>query len=146
MRRKVLAALLTILLNVVPLRWGSQPARAALPPDFDKTPVVTGLTDPTSFRLAPNGDIYIAEQAGAIKILRGGSIIKIGTLPAVNDHEKGVLGIELDKNFATNHYLYASYTNVDGYARLSRFTVAGDTLNLGSEFVFYKSNQAASIY
>ncbi len=123
------------------------PQVSALPPaEFEKTEVVDGLEDPTAFRFAPNGDIYIAEQAGAIRILRGSQLITIGSVATINDHEKGLLGIELDKNFATNRYLYASYTHADGFATLSRFTVTNDTLNMATETVFYKSDQVASIY
>jgi glucose/arabinose dehydrogenase len=146
MNRRLALCLAALIVCALVAPLAPRRAYATLPSEFDKTIIAHGLDDPTSFRFAPNGDIYIGEQAGAIKVFRNGSVITLGSVSAVNDHEKGLLGIELDKNFATNHYLYASYTNVDGYARLSRFTVVNDTLDMASEFVFYKSDQPASIY
>jgi glucose/arabinose dehydrogenase/regulation of enolase protein 1 (concanavalin A-like superfamily) len=147
MLKKGLTLALATVLAILTLPGINGKAFASLPSEFEKTVAVTGLTDPTAFRFAPNGDMYIAEQSGAIKVFRAPStIITVGTLPVVNDHEKGLLGLELDKNFATNHYLYASYTHTDGFTRLSRFTVNNDVLDMASEFLFYKSNQAASIY
>ena len=142
-RRCLLAV---VVMSVVVSPVGDLRAGAVIPSEFDKTTVVSGLTDPTSFRFGPGGDIYVAEQAGAIKLVHNGVVTTLGTVSTVNDHEKGVLGLELDKNFATNHYLYLSYTNTDGFARLSRFTLVNNALDMASEFVFYKSDQAASIY
>ena len=128
MVRKILAFVLAIACIAAGLVLGSTSASAAIPAEFEKTTVVSGLSDPTAFRFGPNGDIYIAEQHGVIKVFRGGTTKVLGAVPTINDHEKGLLGLELDKNFATNGYLYASYTHTDGYARLSRFTVVNDTV------------------
>ncbi|MDQ2716978.1 MAG: hypothetical protein M3Z08_18900, partial [Chloroflexota bacterium] len=46
-----------------------------LPPGFAKTQLANGLKDPTVLAFAPNGDIYIGEQAGAILIYRNGAIV-----------------------------------------------------------------------
>jgi glucose/arabinose dehydrogenase/regulation of enolase protein 1 (concanavalin A-like superfamily) len=146
MVRKILAIVLVIACTATALVFTSTSASAAIPAEFEKTTVVSGLNDPTAFRFGPDGDIYIAEQHGVIKVFRGGTIKVLGAVSTINDHEKGLLGIELDKNFATNGYLYASYTHTDGYARLSRFTVVNDTLDMASEFLFFKSDQLASIY
>jgi glucose/arabinose dehydrogenase/regulation of enolase protein 1 (concanavalin A-like superfamily) len=124
----------------------SQSAIAAPPSDFDSTTYLSGLSDPTAFRFAPNGDMYIAEKAGAIKRYSGGVVTTLATVPTPTDYERGLLGLELDQNFATNHYLYAAYTHTDGYSRLSRFTVTGNTIDLGSEVIFYKSPQPHDIY
>src|SRR4051794_9249993 len=36
-------------------------------PDFDETPVFTGLSNPMAIRWAPDGRIFIAEKGGKIK-------------------------------------------------------------------------------
>jgi len=138
-----LSLLIYFSFNLFPLA-----AHAALPTEFEKTQVVGGLDDPTTMRFAPNGDIYIAEQSGAIKIFRNGGLLPtpVITVDTINDHEKGLLGIELDNNFATNGYLYASYTHSSGFARLSRFTVVNDVASPASEVVFFESDQVASIF
>ena len=125
------------------------PALALPPAGFEKIKVVGGLKDPTSFRFAPNGDIYIALQAGEIKILRGGVLLPtpVITLNADSFSEKGLLGMELDPNFATNGYIYVSYTSLaDGFARISRITVVNDIADPSSEVMFGHSNQTADIF
>jgi len=45
------------------------------------------------------------------------------TLNTDGSGEKGLLSLALDPNFATNGYMYVSYTTLDEHAQLSRFTV-----------------------
>jgi glucose/arabinose dehydrogenase/regulation of enolase protein 1 (concanavalin A-like superfamily) len=112
-------------------------------PGFAKKQLAGGLNHPVEFVFAPNGDIYIGEQAGTILIYRNGAVLPtpLGTIPTDGSNEKGLLGLALDPNFATNGYMYVSYTTLDEHARLSRFTVQNDTLNLASEVVYMKGNQ-----
>jgi len=52
----------------------SRPAGAALhvPPGFDVAPYADGLDGPRTLRVAPNGDVFVAESgAGRISVLRG---------------------------------------------------------------------------
>ncbi|MGH7156538.1 MAG: PQQ-dependent sugar dehydrogenase [Candidatus Saccharimonadales bacterium] len=124
------------------------PPSYALPPGFTKVQLAnsTSLTNPVVFRFAPNGDIYIGEQCGAIKILRNGSVLPTPVMQvnAECNGEQGLLGIELDPNFATNGYLYLSYTNNDGYSRLSRVTVKNDVADPATEKIFAKGDQVAN--
>lgn len=132
---------------------GAQPGQAAGPPaaavaaappaGFAKTQLAHGLTKPTAFAFAPNGDIYLAEQTGPILIYRGGTALPnpVVTLNTDGTQERGVLGIALDPSFATNGFLYVSYTTVDDHALLSRLTVHNDTAALASEKVLFRGNQ-----
>src|SRR5436190_13061847 len=114
-----------------------------LPAGFAKTKLAHGLAKPTVFAFAPNGDVYIGEQAGAIVIYRNGAILPnpVITLNVLDGNENGLLGLALDPNFSTDGYMYVSYTTADVHAQLSRITVQNDTANLASEKVFYKGNQ-----
>ncbi len=114
-----------------------------VPSGFTKTQLAHGLKDPTVFAFAPNGDIYIGEQAGIILIYRNGAVLStpVVTLNTDGSGEKGLLGLTLDPNFATNGYMYISYTTLDEHAQLSRFTVQNDTINLSTEKVYMKGNQ-----
>jgi glucose/arabinose dehydrogenase/outer membrane protein assembly factor BamB len=118
---------------------------------FAQTQLAGGLANPIALAFAPNGDIYVAEQFGNIVIYRNGAVLPTPVLSlSVFAHgETGLLGIALDPNFATNGYMYVSYTNpvtngatTDGYSRLSRFTVVNDVANPASEFVYYQGDQA----
>jgi glucose/arabinose dehydrogenase/regulation of enolase protein 1 (concanavalin A-like superfamily) len=112
-------------------------------PGFTKTELASGLKDPTVFAFAPNGDIYIGEQAGTILLYHNGAVesTPVGTISTDGTIEKGLLGMALDPNFATNGYIYISYTTTTEYARLSRFTIQNGTLDPTSEKVIYTGNQ-----
>lgn len=129
------------------------PVNPSLPPGFVQTTLASGLSNPAVFAWAPNGDIYIGEQAGIILIYRNGSILStpVVTLPNVySSGECGLLGMAFDPNFSTNGYLYISYTvnatNSSGvvqpFAQLSRFKVVNSSIDPTSEKVYYRGNQA----
>src|ERR1700730_5815203 len=113
------------------------------PAGFTKTQLANGLKKPTVFAFAPNGDIYIGEQIGVILIYRNGAVLPnpVVTLNTDSAAEKGLLGLALDPNFATNGYMYVSYTTVDEHALLSRLTVQNDTASLLTEKIYMKGNQ-----
>ena len=120
------------------------PAHAAsVPSGFTKTQLASGLMNPTVIAFAPTGDIFIGEQAGTILIYRNGAILPtpLGAINTDGSNEKGLLGLAVDPNYATNGYIYVSYTTVDEHAQLSRFTVQNDAINLSSEVLFMKGNQ-----
>lgn len=124
---------------------------AALPPELEKTQLVGDLAQPTAFRHLPDGRILISEKGGAIKVFANGQIqneplITLVVLPTDTDEERGLLGIEPDPNFASNGYLYVSYTTAANRDRLSRITVTGDTASPASEVVLLESNQDGNIY
>jgi len=112
-------------------------------PGFAKKQLAGGLNHPVVFAFAPNGDIYLGEQTGVILIYRSGAILPtpVVTLNTDSSAEKGLLGLALDPNFATNGYMYVSYTTLDEHAQLSRLTVVSGTASLSSEVVYMKGNQ-----
>lgn len=100
-------------------------------PTFNHVMVDDGLTKPTAMRIAPNGDIYVCEQTGTLKVLRNGEL-QPGSLVSLkantdgpSNTERGLLGLALDPDFATNPYIYLYYTTSENYVhnRISRFTL-----------------------
>lgn len=108
--------------------------------------VATGLTQPTAFAFAPDGRIFVTEKAGAVRIIQGGVLqgtpfymwSNIATF-----QDRGLLGIALDPNFATNHYVYLSYTydpkpsDQQGpkNAQIIRVTANGNVAQVNSKIV-----------
>ncbi len=147
----LIAGFLIIAATAIPLvvnSISSRHVKAAAPvggviAGFTKTQLAHGLKDPTVFAFAPNGDIYIGQQAGIILLYRNGAVLPnpVVALNTDGSGEKGLLGMALDPNFATNGYMYVSYTTLDEHAQLSRFTVQNDTINLTTEKVYAKGNQ-----
>jgi glucose/arabinose dehydrogenase/regulation of enolase protein 1 (concanavalin A-like superfamily) len=141
----VLAGSTALGVGPVPPAAATNAAFPDLPAGFAKVQLAAGLKNPTAIAFATNGDIYIAQQKGAILLYRGGVVqsTPVITIPADTGTETGVLGLALDPNFATNGYLYVGYTTVDLHSQLSRFTVTGGgtTASLTSEVVYWRGDQ-----
>jgi uncharacterized repeat protein (TIGR01451 family) len=130
---------------------------AALTSGFAKTQVAHGLKNPVALAFAPNNDLYIASQTGTISIYRNGAILPtpVVTLPNVfSSGECGLLGLAFDPNFASNGYLYVSYTvattsatgTAQQFAQLSRFTVVNDKIDPATEKIFLRGNQLQNLH
>lgn len=125
-----------------------------LPAEFERTVLVDGLSEPLDFVFLPNdpenpndGGILIAEKGGAIKLYKEGQegTTTVVELPVKTDFESGIGGIEVDPDYATNHYVYVAYTNGDtNEDMLSRFTLEGTQEDiLASQVVLIRTNDAA---
>src|SRR5260221_1338678 len=114
-----------------------------LPPGFAKKQLANGLKNPSVFAFAPNGDIYIGEQSGAILIYRNGAVLPtpVVTLNTDGSGEKGLLVLALDPHFPTNGYMYVSYTTLSLHAQLSCLNGQNDTASLASEKVHLNGTQ-----
>ena len=105
-------------------------AAPVLAPGFSMTTVVMGMPDPLSFDWAPNGDLYIAEKSGRIRLFRSGlPLATMGTIPVSTSDELGITAIEVDPDFANNHFLWVTYSTLAPVRqRVSRFTIVNDQL------------------
>jgi len=91
-------------------------AEPALPPGFQDEVVFDGLEQPTNFRFAPDGRVFVAEKPGRILVFDS----LADTAPEVfadlrgdvyDNGDRGLLGLELDPEFeAGRPYVYALYT------------------------------------
>jgi glucose/arabinose dehydrogenase len=128
-------------------------APATLLPGFVESPIVSGLTAPTTMALAPDGKLFVAEQAGTLEIWQNGSRLQpdfFRDAPRSVDPtgERGLLGVAFDPNYLTNRFVYAYYTTTDAdhHNRVSRFTAnaAGDLALNGSELVLLELDPHAA--
>lgn len=87
----------------------------SLKAQYTTTTPITGLSNPVAFTFTPDGRILVTLKAGLIKIFNadGSAIGDFYSLTdsTFNDFERGLLGIDVDPNFATNHYVYAYYVH-----------------------------------
>ncbi len=116
----------------------SNPAQAVvtLPVGFSQVLVAGGITAPTTMAIAPDGRFFVAQQNGLLRVVKNDTLLTQPFLSlSVNiDGERGLLGVALDPNFASNQYIYVCYTIASGlFNRVSRFTASGDTVIPGSE-------------
>jgi VCBS repeat-containing protein len=118
---------------------------------FTATTVVSGLEQPTDFRLLPDGRILFAEKGGAIKVANKDGQLQstpLITLPTTTHWARGLAGIEVDPDYEENGYIYVSYVGADNYQRLSRLTVTDPTAEVltidpASEKVLVQGTQPA---
>lgn len=129
-------ALLGVVLALLP---GIPIANSAptLPFGFVDNVIDNGLSEPTAMELAPDGRIFVAEQNGALRVIKNGSLLPAPfvTVTVSSSGERGLLGVTFDPNFASNHYVYVYYTatSPSTHNRVSRFTANGDVAVPGSE-------------
>ena len=84
-----------------------------LPQGFTDSQVVSGLTNPTDMEFAPDGRLFVTEDAGRVRIAKSD-----GTLSTFLDistkvdslGERGLLALTFDPGFSTNGYVYLHYT------------------------------------
>jgi len=103
-------------------------ASAAVPPGFEETVVVTGLSA-TSMAWAPDGDLFLATRNREVWIFRAGTLIHAGTIPGSSLGEHSINGIAADPDYASNRHLWVYHTSPPpARNRLSRFTLTADSL------------------
>jgi glucose/arabinose dehydrogenase len=113
---------------------------ATLPSGFSETRVATGLASPTAMAFAPDGRLFVAQQGGALRVIKNGALLAqpFLTLNVDSNGERGLLGVAFDPNFAVNRFVYVYYTTSTSpvHNRLSRFTASAsnpDVVAAGSE-------------
>jgi glucose/arabinose dehydrogenase len=126
MRRRSLLAVLPALLLAHPAHGSPSTVRVA-----------TGLTRPV-FVTAPDGDVerlFIVEQAGVIKVLRGGALLArpfldIRSIVDDSGNEQGLLGLAFDPGYEANGFFYVYFTWDPGpgrdISRVRRYQVSTD--------------------
>jgi glucose/arabinose dehydrogenase len=85
------------------------------PPNFQVTPVFTGLNKPTDLQFASDGRVYVAEKRGYIKMFDNlddpnPTVIADMSTNVFNGYDRGLLGIALPPNFPTDPSIYSLYT------------------------------------
>src|SRR5262245_49709095 len=86
------------------------PGALGQPAGFNRTIVASGLTSPTALDIAPDGRVFFVTQAGLVRVIQNDQLLStpFADLRSATDGsgERGLLGIALDPNFASNRYVY----------------------------------------
>lgn len=124
-------------MGVEPLE--SRRLMAGVPAGFVEEAFVSGLSAPTSAAFAPDGRVFVTQQGGDLRVIKDGQLLPAPALSLSVDSagERGLLGLAFDPDFTANRFVYLYYTATTPtvHNRISRFTVAGDTVVPGSERV-----------
>jgi len=103
----------------------------SLPQGFTRVDTWVGsLNGATAFAQAPDGRLFVCEQTGQLRIVKNGLLLSTPflSLPVDANGERGLIGVAIDPNFASNHFVYVYYTSTQGgsHNRISRFVANGD--------------------
>ena len=116
-------------------------ARSPRPPAENRfTKVVLGdnLYEPTEMAILDNGKILFVERRGKIKMYNPitKSISVIAELDVYTEFEDGLMGLTLDPDYETNHWIYMYYSHPkESKQLLSRFIFENDSIDFSSEVV-----------
>jgi glucose/arabinose dehydrogenase len=85
---------------------------AAVPAGFAESTVAANLAGPTAMAFAPDGRLFVAEQSGALRVVKNGQLLArpFATFKTDPTGERGLLGIAFHPNFAANRFVYVYYT------------------------------------
>ena len=146
-------ALLASVATLLVLHAGPVQGAENLPPGFTDSQFASDLTNPTDMEFAPDGRLFVAEQAGKVRIAKPdvplATFLDISTKVDSNG-ERGLLGLTFDPSFSTNHYVYLHYTReatatTPVHNRVVRVTASGDGVVAGSEkLIFRLGNQTTA--
>jgi glucose/arabinose dehydrogenase len=101
--------------------------------------VVSGLASPLDLQAAPadRTRLFVAEQAGRIRIVRGGALVQAPFLDIAarisSGGERGLLGLAFHPRFADNGRFFVNYTDPAGDTHIAEFRGGGDAADAASE-------------
>ncbi len=110
-----LALALALLVGLLPLFFNpSKPASAlTTPPGFTDT-LVSSVASPTALAFTPDGRLLVATAPGRLRVYQNGALLANPALDisgkVCTNGARGLLGVAVDPDFATNHYIYLFYT------------------------------------
>ncbi|MDF2438208.1 MAG: hypothetical protein K0Q95_2584 [Bacteroidota bacterium] len=115
-----------------------------LPSTYSQTTIVSGLSYPVDFDWAPDGRYFVTQKGGytgtpvnaKIQVYSPAGTF-LATFANVTDSvtvggERGLLGIAIDPNFTTNHFVYAFYVYKYGTANQIRVVRWFESSNVGT--------------
>lgn len=114
------------------------PVPAEIASGVKLTRVARGLAKPVAFAVAPgdaSGRLFVVEQTGKIRIVRGGSVdpkpfldltAQVSASASRPNSEQGLLGLAFHPRFAENGRLFVNLTDTKGNTKILQFHVAAD--------------------
>jgi glucose/arabinose dehydrogenase len=143
------ALLLGLSLLVVSCGGGTSPTSPAAPsatsggcaagpvvqgsPNLVAARVVGGLNSPLDLQSAPGdrGRLFVVEQAGRIRVVRGGSLLGAPFLDIAarvgSGGERGLLGLAFHPQYGSNGRFFVNYTDRNGDTHISEFRAPNPT-------------------
>lgn len=119
-----IAALSVLLVNPA---FGQAKILRSAAHDYRVVTVVDSLVNPWSMAFLPNGDMLVTERPGRLRIVRNGKLVDKpveGTPTVVARGQGGLLEVALHPDFASNRFIYLSYSKEVGDSGATTTAVA----------------------
>ena len=88
-------------------------AQPVVPDGFEDS-LVASIASPAALAFTPDGRLLIASQVGQIFVYEDGTLLGNAALDLGADvcvyRERGLLGVTVDPEFASNHFIYVTYS------------------------------------
>lgn len=121
-----------------------QAAGGEVPEGFVLERVADGITGATALAVAPDGRVFVAEQTGALRVVKNGALLAepFVALKVDSYWERGLIGVALHPGFPEEPYVYVTAVLAEPYPhhRVLRFTAGGDAAVPGSERVLLEGD------
>ena len=119
----------------------------ALRAGFVEEVVADSLDSPVSMAIAPDGRVFVCEQAGRLRVVRDGRLLPrpFVTVPTAAVQEEGLLGVAFDPAFAKNGRVYVCYTALapTRHNVIASYVARGDTAQGEGTVVYELDTHAA---
>jgi len=95
---------------------GAAPARAVeLPAHLRVEPVVAEANFPVALAWTPDGRLFYTEKSGALRVVENGQLRDepFAVFEVDDLFERGLIGVAVDPDFASNGFVYVYYTRAD---------------------------------
>jgi glucose/arabinose dehydrogenase/PKD repeat protein len=97
------------------LLFPAPPTQAqTLPTGFSETNLAGDLNRPVALAFTPDGRLLVTNQPGQVRLIQNNTLVTTPVLSLTDvicsNSERGILGVAIDPNFATNNYIYLYYT------------------------------------
>jgi uncharacterized repeat protein (TIGR03806 family) len=120
-----------------------------VPPGFVDSPVADGFTNATAMTIAPDGRIFVCEQAGTLRVVKDGKLLPepFLKLDVTAEWERGLIGVALHPKFPETSHVFVCYVTAKPFTHhvVSRFTADGDKAVPGSEKVLLAGDDQAKM-
>ncbi|HWR15389.1 MAG TPA: PQQ-dependent sugar dehydrogenase [Terriglobales bacterium] len=96
--------------------------------------VAQNLQEPWSLAFAPDGRLFFTEAPGRLRVVTNGNLQAEPVIDLTANNagfQGGLTGMDLDRNFASNGYIYAHYCTTDNKCHLVRIVASGDSPTTG---------------
>ena len=128
---------------------GGAGGKFGLPAGFVARRVAEGITGATAMDVAPDGRVFVCEQTGALRVVKGDALLStpFATFRVDDQWERGLIGVAVAPDFASSRRIYVCYVAPDPYPhhRISRLTAEGDVAAAGSEAVLFEGDDQRTL-